>query len=163
MFTCTGRISMHEPNLQNVPRTFSIPSEYLSLDSSKCDDILEFNCRNIFKAAPGYVIVSADYCQLEMRILTHFSKDPVLTEIMNSDMDVFKSIAATWSNVPEEEVRFFIRLINIMYFLRILMSPSQIYKYILILTFCNINIIGNFCLCCTSLKINTRKPKHTYK
>ena len=104
MFTCTGRISMHEPNLQNVPRTFSIPAEYLL--SAASDDVVEFNCRNIFKAAPGYVIVSADYCQLEMRILTHFSKDQVLMNIMNTDMDVFKAIAASWSNLPEDEVRF---------------------------------------------------------
>ncbi|CAH1646992.1 unnamed protein product [Spodoptera littoralis] len=104
MFSCTGRISMHEPNLQNVPRTFSIPCEYLTVHSAVSDDVVEFNCRNIFKSAPGYVIVSADYCQLEMRILTHFSQDQVLMKIMNSDMDVFKAIAASWSNVSEEEV-----------------------------------------------------------
>ncbi|PZC85504.1 hypothetical protein B5X24_HaOG216612 [Helicoverpa armigera] len=104
MFTCTGRISMHEPNLQNVPRTFAIPFEYLTMHTGVSDHVAEFNCRNIFKAARGYVIVSADYCQLEMRILTHFSKDQVLMNIMKSDMDVFKSIAASWSNVPEEEV-----------------------------------------------------------
>lgn len=112
MFTCTGRISMHEPNLQNVPRTFTIPSEYLTLHTSGTDGVVEFNCRNIFRAAPGYVIVSADYCQLEMRILTHFSKDTVLMKIMNSDMDVFKSIAASWSNVPEDEVRFYVYRYN---------------------------------------------------
>uniref|UniRef100_A0A2A4IST5 DNA-directed DNA polymerase n=1 Tax=Heliothis virescens TaxID=7102 RepID=A0A2A4IST5_HELVI len=104
MFTCTGRISMHEPNLQNVPRTFAIPCEYLTMHTGTTDHVAEFNCRNIFKAARGYVIVSADYCQLEMRILTHFSKDQVLMKIMKSDMDVFKSIAASWSNVPEEQV-----------------------------------------------------------
>lgn len=93
---------MHEPNLQNVPRTFSIPAEYLH--SAASDDVVEFNCRNMFKACPGYVIVSADYCQLEMRILTHFSRDQVLMSIMNSDMDVFKSIAASWGNVSEDEV-----------------------------------------------------------
>ncbi|XP_035438786.2 DNA polymerase theta [Spodoptera frugiperda] len=104
MFTCTGRISMHEPNLQNVPRTFSIPCEYLTVHSAVSDEVVEFNCRNIFKSAPGYVIVSADYCQLEMRILTHFSQDQVLMKIMNSDMDVFKAIAASWSHVCEDEV-----------------------------------------------------------
>ncbi|KAJ0178943.1 hypothetical protein K1T71_005718 [Dendrolimus kikuchii] len=105
MFTCTGRVSMHEPNLQNVPRTFSIPSELLTMNKGKGDEgVIEFNCRNIFKAAPGYVMVSADYCQLEMRILTHFSADPVLMNIMNSDLDVFKAIAASWGNLPEEEV-----------------------------------------------------------
>ncbi|XP_049869670.1 DNA polymerase theta [Pectinophora gossypiella] len=102
MFTCTGRISMHEPNLQSVPRTFSIPTSYL--DSQPSTDIIEFNCRNIFQAAPGYVLVSADYCQLEMRILTHYCEDEVLMRIMRSDVDVFKAIAASWGNVAEDEV-----------------------------------------------------------
>ncbi|XP_038223120.1 DNA polymerase theta-like [Zerene cesonia] len=106
LFTCTGRISMHEPNLQNVPRTFSVPMKYLKVvdDFEPCDDAAEFNCRNIFKASPGYVFVSADYCQLEMRILTHYSKDAVLSRIMKSDVDVFKSIAASWGGVPESKV-----------------------------------------------------------
>ncbi|XP_064071522.1 DNA polymerase theta-like [Vanessa tameamea] len=106
MHTCTGRISMHEPNLQNVPRTFSIPLEYLAVKDyiEPCGDVIEFNCRNIFKATPGYVFVSADYCQLEMRILTHYSKDAVLTSIMCSNVDVFKSIAASWSGVADELV-----------------------------------------------------------
>lgn len=103
MYTCTGRISMHEPNLQNLPRKFTIPANYLC-DNESCDDVIEFNCRKIFRAAPGYVFISADYCQLEMRILTHFSKDVTLTRIMGSDVDVFKSIAASWSGVPEHEV-----------------------------------------------------------
>ncbi|XP_059056715.1 DNA polymerase theta-like [Achroia grisella] len=104
MFTCTGRVSMHEPNLQNVPRTFTIPVKYLATNETNTDDVMEFNCRNIFRAAPGHLLVSADYCQLEMRILTHYSGDPVLMNIMNSDVDVFKSIAASWSNLPEKEV-----------------------------------------------------------
>ncbi|KAM3960995.1 DNA polymerase theta [Aphomia sociella] len=104
MYTCTGRVSMHEPNLQNVPRTFSIPARYLIENDIDTDEVIEFNCRNIFRAAPGHLLVSADYCQLEMRILTHYSEDPVLMKIMRSDVDVFKSIAASWSNVSEEEV-----------------------------------------------------------
>lgn len=103
MFTCTGRVSMHEPNLQNVPRSFSIPNELLTMNAAKTQGA-ELICRDIFKAAPGYVMVSADYCQLEMRILTHFSEDPVLMDIMCGDLDVFKSIAASWNNVPEEQV-----------------------------------------------------------
>lgn len=98
---------MHEPNLQNVPRTFFIPMTFLSSTEDGTNDVIEFNCRNIFKAAPGYVLVSADYCQLEMRILTHYSGDAGLTKIMSSDVDVFKSIAATWSGVTEEEVMLY--------------------------------------------------------
>ncbi|XP_041971015.1 DNA polymerase theta-like isoform X2 [Aricia agestis] len=104
-YTTTGRISMHEPNLQNVPRTFAVPIKYLTLNEIEpCDDVIEFNCRNIFKAAPGCTFVSADYCQLEMRILTHYSEDVVLTKIMGSNVDVFRSIAASWSGVPEDQV-----------------------------------------------------------
>lgn len=102
MFTATGRMCMHEPNLQSVPRTFTIPGDIVS---NKTDEPLEINCRSIFKARPGYLLVSADYCQLEMRILTHYCKDVVLTEIMRSpDADVFKSIAASWCNIPEKDV-----------------------------------------------------------
>ncbi|XP_045534816.1 DNA polymerase theta [Papilio machaon] len=106
MHTCTGRITMREPNLQNVPRTFSIPVKYLTLtnENDLSTDVIEFNCRNVFIATPGCVFVSADYCQLELRILTHYSCDPVLTKIMRSDVDVFKAIAASWSCLPEEEV-----------------------------------------------------------
>lgn len=103
MYTCSGRISMHEPNLQSVPRKFSIPVRFLS-ESKDTDDVIEFNCRNIFRATDGYILVSADYCQLEMRILTHYCKDDTLIKIMRSDVDVFKAIAASWSCVPEHEV-----------------------------------------------------------
>ncbi|KAJ2951880.1 hypothetical protein O0L34_g4131 [Tuta absoluta] len=106
MYTCTGRISMQEPNLQSVPRTFSIPVTYLTdhPTSHRTDDVIEYNCRNVFKASEGCVLVSADYCQLEMRILTHYCEDEVLLRIMRSDVDVFKAIAASWGNVAEDEV-----------------------------------------------------------
>lgn len=111
MYTCTGRVSMHEPNLQNVPRTFSIPLKYLSSnDFESSDDVVEFNCRNVFKAMPGYVFVSADYCQLEMRILTHYSKDTVLSKIMSRNVDVFKSIAAALGGVSEDSVSYIVHL-----------------------------------------------------
>lgn len=107
MYTCSGRISMHEPNLQSVPRTFSVPLSYLTLEDTQTTEMVEFNCRNIFRAAPEHVLVSADYCQLELRILTHYCEDEVLTSIMRSDLDVFKSIAASWGGVAEEEVSNF--------------------------------------------------------
>ncbi|XP_026322491.1 DNA polymerase theta [Hyposmocoma kahamanoa] len=103
MYTNTGRISMHDPNLQSVPRTFTVPAEYLS-NTQLSGDIIEFNCRRIFRAAPGYTLVSADYCQLEMRILTHYSEDEVLMRIMKSNVDVFRAIAASWGQVDEDQV-----------------------------------------------------------
>ncbi|XP_012271353.1 DNA polymerase theta [Orussus abietinus] len=91
--TATGRVSMHEPNLQNVPRDFS--SE---------DNSFVISVRMAFVPSMGNVMLSADYCQLELRILAHFSKDPVLCYIMQKDGDVFKSIAAQWNHVTEENV-----------------------------------------------------------
>ncbi|XP_063533002.1 DNA polymerase theta [Cydia strobilella] len=102
MHTCSGRISMHEPNLQSVPRTFTIPMSFLSDEAT--EEVVEFNCRNIFRASPGHVLVSADYCQLELRILTHYCQDEVLISIMRSGVDVFKAVAASWGQVTEEQV-----------------------------------------------------------
>ncbi|KAG7210234.1 hypothetical protein KM043_011783 [Ampulex compressa] len=91
--TCTGRISMQEPNLQNVPKDFS--SE---------DNTFVISVRMAFVPTTGNVILSADYCQLELRILAHFSKDPTLRRIMQKNGDIFKSMAAMWNHVTEEEV-----------------------------------------------------------
>ncbi|KAF5305477.1 hypothetical protein FQA39_LY01568 [Lamprigera yunnana] len=91
--TSTGRISMHEPNIQNVPRDF----ENISLKST-------ISCRSVFVASENCTFLSADYCQLELRILTHFSQDPTLCNIMKTDIDVFKLIAARWKNIEASEV-----------------------------------------------------------
>ncbi|XP_011146257.1 DNA polymerase theta isoform X2 [Harpegnathos saltator] len=90
--TVTGRVSMHEPNLQNVPKDFHFE-----------DNNLLVSVRRSFVPALGNVMLSADYCQLELRLLTHFSQDSVLCEIMKQQGDIFKSIAAKWNNVIEEE------------------------------------------------------------
>lgn len=91
--TVTGRISMQEPNLQNVPKDFRFE-----------DNNLVVSVRKAFVPALGNVMLSADYCQLELRLLTHFSQDSILCEIMKQQGDIFKSIAAKWNNVTEEEV-----------------------------------------------------------
>ncbi|XP_014469442.1 PREDICTED: DNA polymerase theta isoform X2 [Dinoponera quadriceps] len=91
--TVTGRVSMQEPNLQNVPKDFRFG-----------DNNLVVGVRKAFVPALGNVMLSADYCQLELRLLTHFSQDLVLCEIMKQQGDIFKNIAAKWNNVTEEEV-----------------------------------------------------------
>lgn len=94
--TATGRISMHEPNLQNVNKDFDI------CISTK--ENVNISCRDAFEAPEGFKLVSADYCQLELRILTHFSQDTLLRRILNEPGDVFKMIAAKWNNIEEEQV-----------------------------------------------------------
>ncbi|XP_078050006.1 DNA polymerase theta [Augochlora pura] len=92
-YTSTGRVSMHEPNLQNVPRDFN--SE---------DNSFVISVRMAFVPIIGNIMLSADYCQLELRILAHFSKDMALCDTMRKPGDIFKNIAATWNHVSEDQV-----------------------------------------------------------
>ncbi|XP_008558499.1 DNA polymerase theta isoform X1 [Microplitis demolitor] len=91
--TVTGRIVMNEPNLQNVPRDFNAP------DNSKLISI-----RTAFVSALDNVLLSADYCQLELRILAYLSKEPKLCSVLKKPGDVFKNIAARWYNTTESRV-----------------------------------------------------------
>ncbi|XP_031783753.1 DNA polymerase theta isoform X2 [Nasonia vitripennis] len=92
-YTVTGRVSMHEPNLQTIPRDFKS-------DISGC--IL--SVRMAFVPASGNIMLSADFCQLELRILAHFSQDPVLCKLLHGKGDIFKSIAARLNKTTEEQV-----------------------------------------------------------
>lgn len=81
----TGRLSSYEPNLQNIP-------------------VHKFNVRGAFKATPGSVFISADYSQIELRVLAHFSKDPVLIEAFINNKDIHSITSAKLFNVAVEDV-----------------------------------------------------------
>lgn len=97
-YTSTGRITMHEPNIQNVAKDFDIVNPI-------SNEIMSISCRSIFVPKNGCIFISADYCQLELRILAHLSGDQLLCNILNKSRDIFKSIASKWNNIPEEQVR----------------------------------------------------------
>ncbi|XP_017037902.1 DNA polymerase theta isoform X1 [Drosophila kikkawai] len=95
-YTATGRISMTEPNLQNVAKDFVIK---LGADG------INISCRSAFAPLDEKMcLLSADFCQLEMRILAHLSQDKALVEVMNSPQDLFTAIAAHWNRLEESEV-----------------------------------------------------------
>lgn len=84
---------MHEPNLQNVAKDFQTQFR-----------AQVFSCRNAFVVPPNRMLISADFCQLELRVLAHLSKDASLISIFNTQNDVFISIAAKWNKVDEADV-----------------------------------------------------------
>ncbi|SMM98718.1 DNA polymerase I [uncultured Candidatus Thioglobus sp.] len=86
--TATGRLSSSNPNLQNIP----IRSE------------LGARIRGAFIAREGFVVVAADYSQIELRIMAHISQDTHLLEAFNNDMDVHSATAAMMFDKPLEEV-----------------------------------------------------------
>ena len=86
--TATGRLSSSNPNLQNLP----IRSERGQL------------IRQAVIPDEGCVFLSADYSQIELRLMAHFSQDPHLVEAFPSGQDVHAATAAKIFNVPIEEV-----------------------------------------------------------
>lgn len=95
--TVTGRLASKNPNLQNLPRdSYS--------DSSGIDGGFDINIRRSLVAAPGCVFVASDFCQLEVRILAHFSEDPTLRRFLSAGGDPFISLASDWLSIPPESV-----------------------------------------------------------
>lgn len=89
----TGRLSSTEPNLQNIPIRLEIGREF----------------RKAFVAKEGYVLVDADYSQIELRILAHLSKDEKLIEAYQKGIDIHTMTASQVFDIPIEEVSADIR------------------------------------------------------
>ena len=86
--TATGRLSSNDPNMQNIP----IRSE------------LGRAIRSTFVAPPDHQLVSADYSQIELRVLAHLSEDPVLVEAFATGQDVHTRTAAEIFEVAPDQV-----------------------------------------------------------
>ncbi len=76
--TATGRLSSTNPNLQNIPIRTAVGREI----------------RAAFIAAPGNLLMSADYSQIELRLMAHFSQDPLLLDAYRTGKDIHTLTAA---------------------------------------------------------------------
>ena len=86
--TSTGRLSSLNPNLQNIPIKTPLGREI----------------RKAFVASKGNIFVAADYSQIELRLLAHFSQDPVLCEAFLEEKDIHAQTAAEVLGISLEEV-----------------------------------------------------------
>jgi len=87
--TATGRLSSREPNLQNIP---------VRTEEGR-------RIREAFVAKPGYLLISADYSQIELVILAHLSEDKNLISAFMEDKDVHARTAALIFGIDESEVK----------------------------------------------------------
>lgn len=85
--TYTGRCSCSNPNLQAVAKATEV-----------------FKVKDVFTARPGYTMIQADYKQAEMRLVTHYTKDPVMRELIESGADLH-SATAERLNIPRQAAK----------------------------------------------------------
>ncbi len=86
--TTTGRLSSSNPNLQNIP---------IRTDRGK-------RIRELFIASPGYVLIGADYSQIELRLLAHLSGDKNLSDAFNEGRDVHRVTASALFGKSEQDI-----------------------------------------------------------
>ena len=86
--TATGRLKSDGPNLQNIPVRTELGRQL----------------RRAFRAPDGHKLICADYSQIELRILAHFSEDESLIQTFSEDLDIHTAVASQVFQVPTESV-----------------------------------------------------------
>jgi len=86
--TTTGRLSSSDPNLQNIPIRTELGNKI----------------RKAIIAPPGMYLLSADYSQIDLRVLAHLSQDPSLIAAFAQDEDIHTTTASKLFGIPKEEV-----------------------------------------------------------
>lgn len=88
MGTVTGRLSSSEPNMQNIPTRTELGREL----------------RKMFTARDGYILIDADYSQIELRVLAHLAEDPIMTEAFINNEDIHAVTASKILGIPINEL-----------------------------------------------------------
>lgn len=88
-YTSTGRLSSKDPNLQNIPVRHEMGKEI----------------RRAFEAKAGYLLLDADYSQIELRLLAHLADEPAMIEAFSQDKDIHRRTAAHLFSIAEDTVK----------------------------------------------------------
>ncbi|XP_041019360.1 helicase and polymerase-containing protein TEBICHI isoform X2 [Juglans microcarpa x Juglans regia] len=104
--TATGRLSMEEPNLQCVEHVVDFKMNKDKDGDDTSTEPYKINARDFFvPTQDNWLLLTADYSQIELRLMAHFSKDSSLIELLSKPHgDVFTMIAAKWTGKPEDSV-----------------------------------------------------------
>lgn len=78
----------------------------VSISYLTCLTMLEVTVtlRESFHSCPGWVLMTADYSQIELRIMAHYSQDSILLPIFRNGKDVFNQIASQWLGKSEQDI-----------------------------------------------------------
>ncbi|XP_078534729.1 DNA polymerase nu [Lissotriton helveticus] len=104
--TVSGRLSANHPNIQGVPK---LPVQIAKQQyvKGKLKEVVSISPRALFVSSKDSTFLAADFSQIELRILAHFSSDPELLALFNEHdtTDVFTTLASQWKGIPVEAVR----------------------------------------------------------
>ncbi|XP_073691896.1 DNA polymerase nu [Garra rufa] len=100
----SGRLSAKHPNFQALPKQ-PLQISKKQYIQGKISDVVTVHPRAMFIPREGWTFLSADFCQVELRLLAHLSADPQLLRIFqNTEADAFTMLAAQWKGLSEDRV-----------------------------------------------------------
>ena len=110
--SATGRMIVVNPSLQTIPHKRVFANSMIPEDANgnnvwlSCSQSSEVTVtlRESFHSCPGWILMTADYSQIELRIMAHYSQDSILLPIFRNGKDVFTQIASQWLCKSEETI-----------------------------------------------------------
>ncbi|XP_077334576.1 DNA polymerase nu [Lithobates pipiens] len=103
--TVSGRLSAKHPNIQGVSK-LAVQFEKKQNVSGEDREIITINPRSVFVSSKGHVFLAADFSQIELRLLAHFSSDPELLKLFHEaeETDIFANLASQWKEIEYKNV-----------------------------------------------------------
>ncbi|RMX47437.1 hypothetical protein pdam_00002160 [Pocillopora damicornis] len=95
----TGRLTSANPNLQSIPKqVIEVSGIKKQLVVGKPEEVVTIYARNAYRSREGWLLLTADFQSIELRLLSHLSEDPSLVQIFNDKQcaDVFTTLASQW-------------------------------------------------------------------